>query len=258
MSEHAYITGWRDVVAAFRTPGRRLEALLVTTAVVVSYLACFAVATAVAVVANTQAVKPALKALFGWTLGSGVGQVVEGITEGGAVFAPVFFGLAWLALLACRRLQPAIDRWVAWVAREQTDVATETVMMPEGDVTEKTATASSDHAEVFARLLKDTEAFLAQYEGAQPVAHLVWEAAVLGFCHGTQHAAGRSWQEARADYLKDHAVLSGVLDYATVDGVVKFPALRLLALADFRAQTDEVVNADRAGLAADDIDNEGA
>lgn len=123
---------------------------------------------------------------------------------------------------------------------------------------EKTTTAGNDHAEVFARLLKDTEAFLAQHEGAQPVAHLVWEAAVLGFCHGTLHAAGRSWQETRADYLKDHAVISGVLDYATTDGVVKFPALRLLALADLRAQTDKATNADRAALATDNINNEGA
>jgi len=100
------------------------------------------------------------------------------------------------------------------------------------------ATAASDkHAETFAQLVKDTEAFLAQYEGAKPIAHLVWEAAVLGFCHGTRHAAGRSWEEMRADYLADHAVVSGVMGYATTDGVVRFSALRELALAGFRTKT---------------------
>lgn len=111
------------------------------------------------------------------------------------------------------------------------------------------AAASEKHAEVFAQLVRNVEAFLVQYDAAMPIAHLVWEAAVLGFCHGTQHAAGRSWQETRADYLKDHTVVAGVLDYATVDGVVKFPALRALALADSRAEADG---------ATDNIINEGA
>lgn len=114
---------------------------------------------------------------------------------------------------------------------------------------DKTA-PSEQHAETFNQLVRNVETFLVQHEGAKPVAHLVWEAAVLGFCHGTQHAAGRSWQETRADYLKDHMVVAGVLDYATVDGVVKFPALRALALADSRAEAD--------AAATDNIINEGA
>lgn len=86
------------------------------------------------------------------------------------------------------------------------------------------------------QIVADTRAFLAQHTEPEHVARLVWEAAVLGFVHGTLHATGRSYDEQRADFPKDREIVSGVMGYVTVDGVERFAALRELALADFRTK----------------------
>ncbi len=111
MPEQQPITGWRTAWSAFRTPGRRLEALLTASAVAAAYLLCLTVAGAVAMAVNALAVEPVLKAA-GWTLDSGIAQLAEGAVEGGAVGAPVFFGAVWLVTRDLARLQSAIDRWM--------------------------------------------------------------------------------------------------------------------------------------------------
>lgn len=86
---------------------------------------------------------------------------------------------------------------------------------------------SEQHAATWAQFVADVDTFIERYPGPKSVAHLVWEAAVLGFVNGTQHAAGRSHTEVRADFLKDHAVVTGVLDVAELD-CERWVALRTL------------------------------
>lgn len=103
------ITGWRTAASAFRTPGRRLEALLTAFAIAETYLLCLAAAGAVAMAVNALAAEPALKAA-GWTLDSGVAQLAEGFVEGAAVGGPVFFGVRWLVIRGLTRVRPVINR----------------------------------------------------------------------------------------------------------------------------------------------------
>lgn len=111
MPESSYITGWRTAWSAFRTPGRRLEALLVTAATTVAYLMCLAVAWAVAMVAGALAVEPALTTLSGWTLDSAAAQIGVGFAEGGAIGAPTFLAIVWLARRGLGGAQRMIDGW---------------------------------------------------------------------------------------------------------------------------------------------------
>lgn len=74
--------------------------------------------------------------------------------------------------------------------------------------------AGEQHAETWSQLVASVRNFTERHPTPEGVAHLVWEAAVLGFVNGTQHAAGRSYAEMRADFLKDHAIVAGVLDVA--------------------------------------------
>lgn len=112
MPEPSCITGWRTAWSAFRTPGRRVEALLVTTAVVVAYLACIAAATAVALVVNALAMEPTAKALFSWTPDSTLAQIVEAETAGTVVGAPLFFVNVWLLRRGLNRAGRMIDGWI--------------------------------------------------------------------------------------------------------------------------------------------------
>ncbi len=95
---------------------------------------------------------------------------------------------------------------------------------------------TAEHDEAWKQLVTDAKAFAIAHEGAEFVARLVWEAAVLGFVQGTQHATGRSYDEQRADFPKDHAIVATVMGYVTVDGVERFAALRELALAEYRVK----------------------
>lgn len=103
---------------------------------------------------------------------------------------------------------------------------------------------SAEHTEAWAQIVADANAFAIAHEGAEFVARLVWEAAVLGFVHGTLHAAGRSWNEQNADFPKDHAIVTGVMGYVTVDGVERFAALRELALADYKLKVAKAASDD--------------
>lgn len=76
---------------------------------------------------------------------------------------------------------------------------------------------NEQHAETWSQLVADARIFAEQHPAPEGIAHLVWEAAVLGFVNGTQHAAGRTFKEVRADFLKDHAIVTGVLDIAELD-----------------------------------------
>lgn len=95
---------------------------------------------------------------------------------------------------------------------------------------------SAEHDATWTQLVADAKAFAVAHEGPEFVARLVWEAMVLGFVQGTQHAFGRSYDEQRADFPKDHDIVAGVMGYVTVDGVEHFAALRALALADYRVK----------------------
>jgi|SRR6185312_16949536 len=77
--------------------------------------------------------------------------------------------------------------------------------------------ASEQHSETWRQFVADVRNFTERHPAPEGVAHLVWEAAVLGFVNGTQHAAGRSHAEVRADFMKDHAIVTGVLDIAELD-----------------------------------------
>lgn len=111
MPESSHITDWRTAWSALRTPGRRLEAMVVAFVIAAACLLCLTVAGAVAMVANVLAVEQALKSLLGWTLDSAAAQIIEGTVEGGAVGAPVFFGIVWLARRNLGGVQRMIDGW---------------------------------------------------------------------------------------------------------------------------------------------------
>lgn len=111
MPEFSHITDWQTAWSALRTPGRRLEALLVTVAVAAAYLLCLIVAWAVAMVAGALAVEPALRALSGWTLDSAAAQIGVGFAEGGAIGAPTFLAIVWLLRRGLGRTQRMIDGW---------------------------------------------------------------------------------------------------------------------------------------------------
>lgn len=95
---------------------------------------------------------------------------------------------------------------------------------------------TAEHDETWTQLKADAAAFAVAHEGPEFTARLVWEAMVLGFVHGTRHAAGRNYDEQRADFPKDHAIVAGIMGAVTVDGFPHFAALRELALADFNAK----------------------
>ena len=95
-------------------------------------------------------------------------------------------------------------------------------------------TFETEYDAAWNQLVKDARAFLAQYDQPENVARLVWEAAVLGYVHGTRHAVGRTYEAQRADFPKDHAIVAGVMGHVTVDHE-HWAGLRALALADFRA-----------------------
>lgn len=95
--------------------------------------------------------------------------------------------------------------------------------------------ASQRHAAIWNQLVADIAVFAERHPAPEAVAHLVWEVAVLGFVNGTQHAAGRSSAEMRADFLKDHAIVAGVRDVAELD-YERWPGLRGLGRADVTEQ----------------------
>lgn len=88
------------------------------------------------------------------------------------------------------------------------------------------------------QLVIDARAFLVKHNQPEHVARLVWEAAVLGYVRGTQHAFGRSYEEQRADFPKDSAIVVGVMQHVTVD-FEHFQVLRQLAYASLHAKQDE-------------------
>lgn len=92
----------------------------------------------------------------------------------------------------------------------------------------------SELPDAWDQLVTDARAFLAKHDQPEHVARLVWEAAVLGYAQGTQHAFGRSYDEMRADFPKDSAIVAGVMQHVTVD-FEHFQALRQLAFASFHA-----------------------
>lgn len=110
---------------------------------------------------------------------------------------------------------------------------------------------TAEHDAAWAQLVADAKAFAVAHEGPEFVARLVWEAMVLGFVQGTQHAFGRVYDEQRADFPKDHAIVAQVMGYVTVDGVEHFAALRELALADFKAKRAEAALLEEAAERAD-------
>lgn len=96
------------------------------------------------------------------------------------------------------------------------------------------------HAAAWARLVADARAFTECHSAPEGVAHLVWEAAVLGFVNGTQHAVGRTYEEMRADFLKDYAIVTGVLDVAEAD------CERWFALRELRTHAGALEESDDA------------
>lgn len=85
--------------------------------------------------------------------------------------------------------------------------------------------SSERHTATWNQLVADVATFTERHPAPEAVAHLVWEAAVLGFVNGTQHAAGRTSAEMRADFLKDHAIVAGVRNVAELD-CERWPGLR--------------------------------